>query len=183
MGDQPEDNWGRLKRCTVESAEECLGRARKRQPDWFLDAIDTLMPLVTVKRRAYCRFLHAHTTSSKKKFRQHQRVVKKAVDEAKEAWITRVVREVECVRKDGKQRWMSIRKLQMAHVGRRPAQSTRLYKKEGGVTSGPEEVKTTWHQHFTKVLNIPSEYCQDVLDGMLSLPRPWSWTTPPPPHI
>ena len=33
-------------------------------------------------------------------------------------------------------------KLQMAHVGRRLAQSTRLYRKEGGVTSGPEEVKT-----------------------------------------
>ena len=65
---------------------------------------------------------------------------------------------------------MSIRKLQMAHVGRRPAWSTRLYKKEGGVTSGPEEVKTTWHQHFTKVLSILSEYCQDVLDGTPSLP-------------
>ena len=66
VGDQPEDNWGRLKMCIVESAEECLGRARKRQPDWFLDAIDTVMLLVTAKRRAYCRFLHAHTTSSKK---------------------------------------------------------------------------------------------------------------------
>ena len=59
-----------------------------------MDAIDSLMPLVTAKRRAYCRFLHAHTTSSKKEFRQHQRIVKKAVDEAKEAWISRVIREV-----------------------------------------------------------------------------------------
>ena len=58
----------------------------------------------------------------------------------------------------------------MAHVGRRPAQSTTLYKRDGGVTSGPEEVKATWHQHFTKVLNIPSEYCQKVLDDMPSLP-------------
>ena len=64
-------------------SEECLGRARKKQPDWFLDAINRLMPLVTAKRRAYSRFLHAHTTSSKV-FRQHQRIVKKATDEAKE---------------------------------------------------------------------------------------------------
>ena len=62
------------------------------------------------------------------------------------------------------------RNLQMAHVGRRPARSTRLYKKKEGVISGPEEVKTTWYQHFTKVLNILSEYCKDVLDGMPSLP-------------
>ena len=54
------------------------------------------------------------------------------MDEAKEEWISRVVREVECARKDGKQRWMSIRKLQMAHVGRRPARSTRLYRRREG---------------------------------------------------
>ena len=72
-----------LKKCIVETAEDCLGRARKRQPDWFLDATDTLMPLVAAKRRAYCRFLHNHDTSCKKEFRRHQRIVKKAVDEVK----------------------------------------------------------------------------------------------------
>ena len=72
----------------------------------------------------------------------------------------------------------------MAHVGRRSARSTRLYKKEGGVTSGPEEMKTTWHQHFTKVLNIPSEYCQGFLDGMPSLPLAMELDHPhlPPTH-
>ena len=128
------------------------------------------MPLVAAKRRARCRFLHDHNTSSKKEFRQHQRTVKKAVDEAKEAWISRVTREAELAKKNGKPRWKSIRVLQMAHVGRRPAQSATLYKRDGGVTSGPEEVKTTWHQHFTKILNMPSEYCQKVLDDMPSQP-------------
>ena len=90
LDDQTEDNWERRKKCIVEAAEECLGRARKRQPDWFLYATDTLMLLVAAKRRAHCRFLHDHNTSSKKEFRQHQRTVKKAVDEAKEAWISRV---------------------------------------------------------------------------------------------
>ena len=69
-----------------ESWEEVSSRVvTARLKDWFLDAIDTLMPLVTAKRRAYCRFLHAHTTSSKKEFRQNQRIVKEAMDEAKEA--------------------------------------------------------------------------------------------------
>ena len=116
VDDQPEDNWGRLKRCIVETDEDCLGWARKRQPDWFLDVIDTLKPLVAANRRAQCKFLHDHTNSSKKEFRQHQRIVKKAVDEAKEAWISRVTREAETARKNGKQRWTSIRKLQMAHA-------------------------------------------------------------------
>ena len=58
-----------------------------------MDAIGTLMPLVKAKSKAYCRFLHDHTTSSKKEFRQNQRTLKKAVDEAKEACIGRVCKE------------------------------------------------------------------------------------------
>ena len=60
---QPEHNWERLKKCIVEAAEDCLGLgwARKRQPDWFLDATDTLMPLVAAKRRAHCRSCAAIT--------------------------------------------------------------------------------------------------------------------------
>ena len=51
--------------------------------------------------------------------------MKKAVDEAKEAWIRAVVAEVDGVRTDGKMKWMSIRKLQMAHAGRKPTRTIR----------------------------------------------------------
>ena len=162
----PEENWEVLRKCIMKTAEECVGRARKKQPDWFSDAFDTLMPLV----RALCRFLQSGTTAHKKEFRRHQRVVKKAVDEAKEMWISRVVREAERAGRDGKQRWTSIRKLQMAHAGRRSVRPTRLYKRDGGMTSGPEDVKMTWQEHFSRILNISSQYRQEVLDGMPSLP-------------
>ena len=76
----PEESWETLKRCIMETAEESVGRARKQQPDWFSDAIDTLTPLVTAKRRAHCRFLQLQTTAAKREFRKHQRIVKKAVD-------------------------------------------------------------------------------------------------------
>ena len=47
------------------------------------------------------------------------------------------------------------------------------------MTSGPEEVKMTWHDHFTHVLNIPSRYHQGVLDGMPSLPSALGLDHPP----
>ena len=72
----PEENWEVLRKCIMETAEECVGRARKKQPDWFSDAFDMLMPLVTAKRRALCRFLQSGTTAHKKEFRRHQRIVK-----------------------------------------------------------------------------------------------------------
>ena len=101
----PENNWEQLKKCIMESAEECIGRAKRKQPDWFLDSFATLMPLVTAKRKAHTRFLQNPTTAAKKEFRKHQRAVKKAVDEAKEEWIGKVTREAELARRDWKQRW------------------------------------------------------------------------------
>ena len=34
----------------------------------------------------------------------------------------------------------------MAHAGRRPARPARIYKRDGGMISGPEEVKRAWHE-------------------------------------
>ena len=33
---------GILRDCIMTSAEEIIGRARKKQPDWFIDATDIL---------------------------------------------------------------------------------------------------------------------------------------------
>ena len=61
------------------------------KPDWFNNANDTLIPPVTAKWKAYCRFLQTYTLQDKKEFRWHQRIVKKAVYEAKEEWISRIL--------------------------------------------------------------------------------------------
>ena len=168
----PEENWETLKRCIMETAGESVGRARMKQLDWFSDTTDTLMPLVTAKRRAHCRFLQLQTTAAKRKFRKHQRIVKKAVDEAKEAWISGVIKEAVRARKDGKQRWNNIKKLQMAHRGRKPTRPARLCKRDGGMTSGPDEVKAAWQEHFSRVLNTTSQYQQQI--RCLPYPRAWS---------
>ena len=67
------------------------------------------------------------------------------------------------MKRDGKMKWMSIRKLQKVHAGRKP---TRTTKKDRELTSGTEEVKATWHEHFSQDLNINSQYHQEVIDEM-----------------
>lgn len=46
---------GILRDCIMTSAEEIIGRARKKQPDWFIDATDILAPLLDNKARAHQR--------------------------------------------------------------------------------------------------------------------------------
>ena len=79
----------------MTSAEEVIGHARKKQPDWFSDATDIHTPLLDDKARIRQRYLLSLCPAAKKVFRLCQRLVKKAVDKAKEAWINKVIGDAE----------------------------------------------------------------------------------------
>ena len=84
-GSSREAKWTTFKNCVAKIAEETLGRKRKSQPDWFSEASDTLIPLISAKRKAHNKFLQNSSVASKKDFRSCQRIVKSAVDDAKES--------------------------------------------------------------------------------------------------
>ena len=124
------------------------------------------MPLIVAKNEAHLKALQSNTAADRKEFRKHQRIVKKAVEKAKEDWICRVAKEAEAAVKDGRARWDSMRRLQQTHAGRRPTKPSAVFKEDGDLAQGPSEVATRWYQHFLKVVNIPSEYRDDVIDNM-----------------
>ena len=112
-----EHNWNTLKNCIVTAAEAVVGHGRKKQPDWFVEAADTLQPLLDAKKRSRDEVLQANNTVNRREIWKHQRIVKCAVDAAKEEWIRKLASIAEKARKDGKQRWTCIRQLQMTHAG------------------------------------------------------------------
>ena len=154
-----EENW---EACVVAAAEESLGRVGKKQPEWFEANLVSLMPLIDAKNKARAKVMMSNTPANKRGFRQSQRVVKKAVCAAKESWICQVAKKGEAARKDGRTRWDSIRRLQRVYAGCRPIRPSVVRKGDGSLTQGPEEFMKRWHQHFVRVLNIPSEYREDV---------------------
>ena len=64
----------------------------------------------------------------------------------------------------------------MTHARRRPARPTVLLKENGEMTKSPDEAVLRWDEHFNKILNIPSQYCQEVIDAM---PVHWELDDPP----
>ena len=73
-----EQSWSRLKSCISTAAEKSIGRARRKQPDWFLESVDKLMPLIK-KKEAHNRMLQSNSIASCKEFRKRQRLVQTAV--------------------------------------------------------------------------------------------------------
>ena len=177
--DTSKQNWDILKGCIVATAEETVGRGRRRHPEWFEENSETLLPLVEVKNRAHLRALRSNTAADRKEFRRQQRIVKRAVDEAKEEWICRVAKEAETAAKDGCTRWDRVRRLQRAYAGRRPIKSITVWKEDGSLTQGNEEVVKRWSQHFLKVLNVPSEYGEQAINDLPFLPPIWELDSPP----
>ena len=78
-----------------------MGRGRKKQPDWFVESADILQLLLDAKKRSHDKVLQANNTVNRREFRKHQRIVKCAVDAAKEEWIRKLASIVEKARKDG----------------------------------------------------------------------------------
>ena len=138
-----------------------------------------LEPLIESKNKAHNQMMKSDSVASRKEFRKHERKVKVAVDKAKEEWVKKVAVEGEKVKKNGRTRWNSIRKLQMADVGQRPSRSTAILKENGELTKSPEEVRSRWHRHFSNILNIPSEYCETALDNVTPQPTRWDLDGPP----
>ena len=90
----PRCNWDALKSCIVSTAEEVVGREKRKQPDWFEDSKELLSPLIKAKDDdAHLRIIQCNTSGNWKEFRRCQRKVKVAVDNAKKEWICRVVKE------------------------------------------------------------------------------------------
>ena len=57
-----------LKDSIMTSADECIGCARKKQPDWFIDATDVLTPLLDNKANACQKYLQFQSASAKREF-------------------------------------------------------------------------------------------------------------------
>ena len=114
-----EENWNTLKSCIVNAAEETIGRGQRKNPEWFEENLDTLLPLIESKNQAHHRAIQSNSTADRKEFRRRQRAVKQAVDKAREEWICRVAKEAENAVKDGRTRWENIRTLQQTHRGTR----------------------------------------------------------------
>ena len=52
-----EENWEVLKTCIQTAAEETLGRRGQKQPEWFEDSLEELLPLIEAKNRAHSKAL------------------------------------------------------------------------------------------------------------------------------
>ena len=66
----------------------------------------------------------------------------------------------------------------MAHARCRPTRPTVVLKENVDLIGSPEEVRSHWYRHFSKILSVPSEFREEVIADMPSQPTYWDLDGP-----
>ena len=65
-----EEKWRAMRTALVDTAGETLGKAKRSQPDWFLDAENTIRPFLQARNAAYTKWLATGDRQELVKFRE-----------------------------------------------------------------------------------------------------------------
>ena len=65
-----EEKWRAMRTALVDTADEMLGRAKRSQPDWFLESEDTIRQFLQARNAAYTKWLSTGDRQELAKFRE-----------------------------------------------------------------------------------------------------------------
>ena len=66
--------------------------------------------------------------------------------------------------------WESMKKLQVVYRGRKPVKVSTIVDENGCTLTNHSDVCARWQHHFLNVLNVPSNFQEDVVNSMIQLP-------------
>ena len=174
-----EDEWAVLRDCVREVSDKVLGERKRIQPDWFVESNATLQPVIDAKNKANDEMLQKGTRSARRKFRETQRSVARAVCRAREDWIERVSAEAEKCETAGGAQWRCIRRLQSLHLGRQPARVTSVVDEQGNTLTTSADIQNRWFRHFGNVLNVESQFDAGIVESLPDAPLRPELDNPP----
>ena len=162
-----EEQWNVMRSALTEAAETTLGRGRRRQVDWYVEARDTIEPLLEVRNSAHRRWIAGgRRDADYAEYRTARRVARNAVRDAKNRWFTSLAEKIEKARFNSAQVWSCIRSIQQARSGLPSRASVAVLDENGNLCASAVDQGQRWSRHFSKVLNIQSTYDPEILDSL-----------------
>ena len=153
-----------------DAAKEWLGYEDRRQPDWFRESEVDLKPLFAERNRMHTVWISDGREASRRKYADARRAARHAVRVAKDAWFQRKASEAERGRNGGKVVWKCIRDIQRGRRGLVPVRSAVVQDENGNSCTTTEAQQERWRRHFSKILNIQSDFDMEELSRVRQRP-------------
>ena len=169
-GKNVEEKWNVLSSVMCDAAKEWLGYEDRRQPDWFRESEVDLKPLFAERNRMHTVWISDGREASRRKYADARRVARHAVRVAKDAWFQRKASEAERGRNGGKVVWQCIRDIQRGRRGLVPVRSAVVQDENGNSCTTTEAQQERWRRHFSKILNIQSDFDMEELSRVRQRP-------------
>ena len=174
-----EQMWKAIKVALCEAAETVLERESKRQPDWFRESEVSLIPVLEKRNTLYKKWIRTGVESDKIKYKRARREARLMTREAKNRWFQQKAAEAQKGRNGGKVVWRCIRDIQRGRRGLIPLKTTQVNDEDGNICSTPQQQQERWRRHFSKVLNIVSQFDEEELREVRQRPLRSHMAEPP----
>ena len=145
--------------------------AKKANLGWFEAAKDTLLPLIEKRNKIvselYSRSSSRRTRADSSRIRKIRKELKKAVQSAKNAWISeqcKRLNESSSGKGGTKTSWEMVSRLKNGLSKAKPSKDQRMQKEDGTLATTPEENAEVFVKHFDKLYNRHPEFDDTVLD-------------------
>ena len=136
---RPKQPWGRGKGMTL------IGSGRTLPPE---------------KASTHLKWLESSLSSDKQQFAQARNEARRAVIAAKNAWFSSMAAQAQQGRFGSKEVWKCIRDMQRGRRGLIPSRLSTILDEQGNVCTTTDTQHQRWRRHFTKVLNLQSQFCE-----------------------
>ena len=113
---------------------------------------------------AYSRWVRTGNMEDLSKFRQARYTARRAIRKAKNDWFQKKASEVEGEWFGGKKVWKAIREMQCGCRDLLPCRTAVIDDEEGVPFSSKEAQQLRWRRHYFKVLNLRSQFEEEVLE-------------------
>ncbi len=127
---------------------------------------DTLKKLIDKRNTLFSTWLRTHHHSHRQRYVAQRRLVASEIKRVKNEWFQAKAREVEhgmMTGAAGKGVWQGVREIQRGRCGLQPTRPKVIRNQNGEFCVGPSEVLHRWRDHFDAVLNVRSDYKEDVV--------------------
>ena len=165
-----EEKWAIMRSALLESAAATLPTEERHHPDWFRESADDLKPALQRRNKLYNKWLATKQPDDHLQFRKARAEAQQAIRRAKNEWFVAKAEEAERGRFGGKKVWQSIRAMQRGRRGLLPSVAVTINDENGNPCTSPSAQQQRWRRHFSRVLNMQSQFDLEELEKVRQRP-------------
>jgi len=167
-GTNVEDAWSKFRSLVMGSAVSTFGLRQRKQPDWFRESPNVLIPSVEVRHDARLQLKTRNTRAAKARILTAKAEVQRLVRAALRDFWTKISTEV--------QRCSEVGDLRGVHNGIKsviepqPVRTASLLSEQGSLIQGPSLQLDRWVEHYSSIYSQDLHFTTDALSHLPQLP-------------